>query len=66
MIYAIYIMLTLCSVKQWYLLPMFPHHDTMEARLASLYIAHLYHSRIIPPGSLFLWWGYAQKWAHPP
>ena len=66
MIYAIYIMLTLCSVKQWFLWPMFPQPNTMDARLAYLYIAISYHSRIIPPESLFLWAGYAQKWSHPP
>ena len=66
MMIAIYTMLTLCKVKQWFLWPMFPHPNTVDAQLAYLYIALSYHSRIIPPESLFLWWGYAQKWAHPP
>lgn len=66
MIHTIYIMLTLCKAKQWFLWPLFPHANAMDARLAYLYIALSYHFRITPNGSLLKWWGYAQKWAHPP
>lgn len=57
---------SLTLVIAWEFLPMFPHDDTIKTRLTYLYIVHLYNSRITPNGSLLKWWGYAQKWAHPP
>ena len=66
MIHTIYIMLTLCKAKQWFLWPMFPHPNTVIAQLAYLYIALSCNSRITPNGSLLKWCGYASQWAHPP
>ena len=37
-----------------------------ETRLTYLYIDKVTNLRITPNGSLLKWWGYAQKWAHPP
>ena len=66
MMYAMYIMLTLCKVKQWFLWPMFPHHNTMGAQLAYLYIALSYHPRITPNGSHEKRRGYALNARAPP
>lgn len=40
--------------------------DTMKTRLTYLNTITYVKLRIAPNGSLLKWWGYAQKWAHPP
>ena len=37
-----------------------------ETRLTYLYIVLSRNPLITPNGSPSIWWGYAQKWAHPP
>jgi len=37
-----------------------------ESTLTYLYIVISRKSSIAPNGSQRKWWGYAQKWAHPP
>lgn len=63
---VLYIIGLITLVIAWEFLPMFPHHDTIKTRLTYLYIVLSCNSRITPNGSLMKWWGYAQKWAHPP
>lgn len=64
MTYFDYIIRLTCF--QWRIMPMFPHNDTMKARLTYYNIVNLRNPRITPTGSRLVWWGYASKWAHPP
>ena len=54
------------TVVLWRIIPMFPHIDTMKARLTYLYIVISSDLRLIPSGSLMIWDGWASKYAHPP
>jgi hypothetical protein len=60
------IRLTCVSWKFILAMPMFPHSDTMKTRLTYYYIGILSNMRLIPTGSLIIWAGWAQKYAHPP
>lgn len=66
-LYYIIIRLTVVAWADiWQLYAIVSPSDTMKARLTYLNIDTYVKQRITPNGSLLKWWGYAQKWAHPP
>ena len=68
MIYFDYIvrLTCVCWVSIWQLYAIVSPRLYHETRLTYLYIDKVANLRITPNGSLFEFWGHAQKWAHPP
>lgn len=62
----IYRLTCFCEGITWRLYAVVSPRLYHETRLTYLYIDKVVTFRITPNGSLMKWWGYAQKWAHPP